>query len=85
MEIVGLATSPIAAVLFYSIIGMPLYFVLLAGLYIGWGTIGVIGATNISALMSAKLAKDPIARKKADRVLRATEAIFTGKDVSRVK
>lgn len=80
-----LGTYPLRSILGLTIIGIPINY-LLVFTYMGVGTtVGIISTLNMPAVLSSKLAKDPVAKKKADRLLRGTKAYFTGGDVSRVR
>lgn len=80
-----LVSYPLRLVLALTIIGIPVNY-LLEFTFVSTGvTVVIISTLNMPAVLSSKLAKDPVARKKANRLLRGTKAYFTGGDVARVR
>ena len=85
--VIGVPLYILNYILGLTIIGVPvglvITFVVAAFEFGVWGTAVTIAGLNIPALLSRN-SNDPIARKKAERLLRGTKAYFTGKDVTRV-
>ena len=80
-----LGTYPLRLVLALTIIGIPVNYLLEFTFVFTGVTVVIISTLNMPAVLSSKLAKDPVAHKKANRLLRGTKAYFTGGDVAHVR